>query len=109
MRQLYEIGEEALLRSQGLPHLNGEYIVRSVAQYGERYVCRLTGAKVRCIPKSGDNFTYILEGVITETEINGSTYENTWKYTALRKKHHPSGLSFTSLMDSLKSPVLEWK
>lgn len=109
MKQLYEVGEVVLLRSKSAPELNGEYTVRNVVNYGENYTCRLTGAQIRNVPSTGDLFSYILEEVIIETEIDGRTYENAWKHTALRKKHEPSQQSFKDLMTTLKSPQkVEW-
>lgn len=106
MKQLFEVGEAVLLRSKGQPHLNGEYTVKAVVKHGDNYACRLTGAKLRSVPTTGDLFSYILEEVITEIQIDGCTYENTWRQTALRKKQEPSELSFRSLMDTLKSPQI---
>jgi hypothetical protein len=105
MKQLYEVGEVVLLRSKGKPHLNGEYTVRSVVKYGEQYTCRLTGYTLRNVPATGDPFCYILEEIITDVNLDGMIYENSWKQSALRKRQQPSNLSFNQLINVLNSPI----
>lgn len=109
MKQLFEVDECVLLKSNSRPELNGEYTVKDVLLYGQQYTCRISGREINHIPMDGTAFSYRLEEVQIEAFSDcGVMIENSWKQTALRKKQEPSDMGYKELMTSLKNSVLEW-
>lgn len=106
MRPLFSVGEEVILQSVDLPHLNGEYIVEKILHGGEETVCHIT--KFIYIKSfNGMGYSYILGGLSDKNTLmsDGVTreLERSWYESALRKKHKPSGDSFENMIDKIKS------
>lgn len=100
MKQLFEVGEHIILDSQSHPEYNGEYVIETIVTEANPHTCRFTANKMH----PDIDFAYVLDvpmlSKTTEREV-------LWKQSALRKKHRPSELSFSQLMNTLKSPTKE--
>lgn len=89
MKQLFEVGEVVIMQHSGEECVVGEVTFEEATE--------ITGR-----PGLHAGFYYRV-GILA---ANGN---DKWTQSSLRKKQQPSELSFKSLMNSLKSPVLEWK
>lgn len=101
MNAKFSVGEVIILQSKSLPQYNGEYTVEAILQKGELFSCRLTNTTLRQV--DGGN-TYVLS---TPLAIPDTGYETFWAESALRKRQEPGELSYTELMQSLRSPIYE--
>jgi len=88
----FHVGEDVILVSELFPHKNGEYVIEDV----------LFQPFVICEDMTYQNiYTYKLLGAPIEVGYNGYWIEN-----SLRKKHKPSSESYSELLKSLKSGVI---
>lgn len=90
-RNLFEVGEIVILESENYPELNGEYPV--VGVYFEGLALLASGGFEK------DTFVYELHGVSSDIEA--------WVESALRKKYKPSSEDFRSMMNTLKTNIIE--
>jgi hypothetical protein len=97
----FSIGEVVILQSRMMPHHNGEYTVDRIIVKDEVFRCRLTGKMLKSA-KLRSGFAYHLSNKAPDPELQT---EVSWAETALRKKHIPGELSYSSLMQSLTTPV----
>ena len=104
MKQLYEIGEKVALQSETLPEHNGEYYIEAIIEANEDFECRLTGQ----IIYTNEGHAYILDTPLVDL-IECDGVEALWLESSLRKIHEAGDMSYEELMNSLKSPVLEWQ
>lgn len=96
MNPKFSVGEVVILQSVDNPQCNGETTVLQVLNDGDRYICHVTGRRVR----NEAGLAYVLDVDIldaTETCMQ-------WDECAIRKKHHPGEHSFTDLMAILNAP-----
>lgn len=100
-RPKFEVGEEVVLASRECPHLNGEYFVDLVIKTGDSYKDRIT-SKITTLVCGGATYSYLLSNIAKAPELN---QEIVWDESAPRKKHKPAEMSFSTLMQSLTSPV----
>ena len=92
----FKIGEEVILQSKDLPHLNGEYVVEEVL---------LDGDVVYSSPNNtvtNRGITYTLFKDIRVKVLSDGECRRGWAQSALRKKHPPSDDSFEEMMSKLK-------
>lgn len=94
MKPLFSAGEEVILQSKSHPQFNGEYIIEQVV--GMVWKCRVTSKTCGSRTPLG----YLLDSPFIG---NGGT-EMKVIQSELRKKHKPSGDSFETMMDKIKSP-----
>ena len=95
MNPKFSVGEVVILQSADNPKCNGETTVLQVLNDGDRYICHVTGRRVR----NEAGLAYVLDVDIldaTETCMQ-------WDECAIRKKHQPGEHSFNDLMASLNS------
>lgn len=92
MNNWFSVGEQVLLISVSQPQHNGEYTIKDIIR---------------------DRFCDITTGIIEDNGVGidlgfrsdeGSRY---WDIKAIRKKHKPSSEDFQSLMDTLKTNIIE--
>lgn len=107
MNPLFSVGEVVILQSKSRPEFNGEYTVRAVVRYGEKYTCRVSGDVIPFAPINGSPLGYVLEEVIVTVNIFPGEIENTWAEGALRKRHTKGNMSFKELMSDLKTNIQE--
>jgi len=98
---LFKVGERVGLVSVTKPHLNGEYVVESIVDGCEPYVCRVTDKTKR--GKDWVGYGYLLSGCITMSPCSVENCEVPWDESALRKLNKPSKYSFEQLLSEIKS------
>lgn len=101
MNPKFSVGELIVLQSRSLPQYNSEYTVEAILQKGELFTCRLTNTLLRQI--DGGN-AYVLSTPLASPDTDHETF---WAESALRKRQEPGELSYTQLMQSLRSPIYE--
>lgn len=97
MKPYFNVGEEVILCSKNFPQYSGDYIIRKLVYRG-LHICRITGKQ--CV-FSGD-IGYILDADL----IGSNGVEAVWRQSALRKKHKPSGKSFSEIINSTNPKVI---
>lgn len=102
MNAKFSVGELIVLQSKSMPQYNGEYTVEGIIKKDESHTCRLT----QRILIESDDFGYILSTPLVDL-ISDNGSETFWAESALRKRQEPSELSYTELMQSLRSPIYE--
>lgn len=100
MKPRFNVGEEVILQSKDYPEMNGEYTVLKVISGGGMVVCSITGQSYR----QTDGLSYVLNDGNLHKRDN---CEINWNESALRKKHKPSGKSFSEMMSDIKNKELE--
>jgi len=101
MNAKFSIGELVILQSKSMPQHNGEYTVENIINEGEQFTCRLTQ---RTFYNTGKGRGYILCTPFIEPDRGR---EIIWAESSLRKRQEPSELSYTELMQTLRSPIYE--
>ncbi|MNR04809.1 hypothetical protein D3C85_1208000 [compost metagenome] len=104
-RPRFSVGEEVILCSIELPHLNGEYIIEQIVIPGTSVTCRATN---KLLWYTDEPIGYLMTVPFTDPAAlnsSGNMTELVVYESALRKKHQPGEFSFDQLMSSFKSPV----
>lgn len=105
MNAKFSVGEVVILQSKSMPQYNGEYIIDKIILPKEPHVCRISGIILEdCDEMVGYIFS---EALLDLIEKDGG--ETIWSESALRKRQEPGELSYTQLMQSLRSPIYEVK
>lgn len=103
MNAKFSEGEVVILQSVTMPQYNGEYIIDKIIHPREPHTCRISGINLEdCEEIMGYVFTEALLDLVAN---DGG--ETIWAETALRKRQEPSELSYTELMQTLRSPIYE--
>ena len=102
----FEVGEEVILESKKYPDLSGEYSIHQVICPKDEYICRISGVVMKRDAES-ETIVYLLDKPLcsNRTDIEALVMES-----SPRKKHKPDEMSFSTLIQSLTSPVgTAWK
>lgn len=107
MKPLFSVGEEIIIQSKNYPEYNNkedvvvEIIDTGIISFPSTWEELITGTLVIVVSR----YAYLLQN---HTERRGNVSKEvkirTWSERSLRKKHKPSGDSFESMMDKIKSP-----
>ncbi len=89
----FEVGETVILQSSRHSEYNGEYVIEGITKGGDIY----KGVEVETFK---DCWHYDLGFITKDHKIY-----SVWAESSLRKKHKPAEMSFSTLMQSLTSPV----
>lgn len=103
MNAKFSEGEVVILQSVTMPQYNGEYIIDKIIHPSEPHICRISGIIL-------ENCEEIMGYVFTEALLDlvaNDGGETIWAEIALRKRQEPSELSYTELMQTLRSPIYE--
>ena len=102
MEQFFEVGEVIILQSPNLSEYNGEYTIHAILPVNEDFKCRLTGLMIY----TTEGLSYVLDEPLADLHAFDGC-ETLWAPSSIRKKQEPGELSYTQLMQSLRSPIYE--
>lgn len=103
MNAKFSEGEVVILQSVNYPEYSGEYEIFKILGQGEEWEDRIDS---EVILVCDDYIGYIFTTPLPSKDQDHSG-ECLWAESSLRKRQEPSELSYTEIMQTLRSPIYE--
>lgn len=103
MNNWFSVGEEVLVQSKNYPHINGEYTIAEILTNSQ--ACQRIGYDK--LPTFISTAYFVMQGLNFSDKLGLGINFDFVCYTAVRKKHRLSSEDFQSMMDTLKTNIVE--